>query len=128
MPYKFTIVLSQSKFACSKLTMKILQQGVFIVNFEHILGLVLVFLLLTLNMQLAPGFALPCTSMLHTGLCPGCVGEPEAYSELSQISKKELSKKVVDRSQLLNNFTKVSILDISVSMNAPLLVVSFHKN
>ena len=57
-----------------------------------------------------------------------CFGEREAYSELSQISKKELSKKVVDRSQLLNNFTKVSILDISVSVNAPLLVVSFHKN
>ena len=38
---------------CSKLTIKIRQRrrsGIFIVNFEHILHLVLVFLLLTLNM------------------------------------------------------------------------------
>ena len=41
---------------CSKLTMKILERrhwdrsGIFIVNFEHISHLVLVFLLLTLNM------------------------------------------------------------------------------
>ena len=37
---------------CSKLTIK---TGVFIVNFEHISHLVLVFLLLTLNMQLPAG-------------------------------------------------------------------------
>ena len=35
----------------SKLTIKTPEQGVFIVNFEHILCLVLAFLLLTLNMQ-----------------------------------------------------------------------------
>ena len=43
---------------CSKLTIKTPEErhwgrsGVFIVNFEHILHLVLVFLLLTLSMQL----------------------------------------------------------------------------
>ena len=35
---------------CSKLTIKTPDTGVFIVNFEHISDLVLVFLLLTLNM------------------------------------------------------------------------------
>ena len=46
---------------CSKLTMKTPKRhkqrrsGVFIVNFEHIPHLVLVFLLLTLNMQLPTG-------------------------------------------------------------------------
>ena len=46
---------------CSKLTIKTPEQcqwrhsGVFIVNFEHILHLFLVFLLLTLNMQLLAG-------------------------------------------------------------------------
>ena len=45
----------QSAFTCSKLTIKAPEQrqwrgsGVFIVNFEHISHLVLVFLLLTLN-------------------------------------------------------------------------------
>ena len=46
-----------SAFACSKLTVETLEQGlkyvqsdVFMVNFEHISHLVLVFLLLTLNM------------------------------------------------------------------------------
>ena len=45
--------LSQSVFTSSKLTTETLEQGVkyvFIVNFEHISHLVLVFLLLTLNM------------------------------------------------------------------------------
>ena len=46
---------------CSKLTIKTLEQhhwrrsGIFIVNFEHISHLVLVFLLLTLNIQLSAG-------------------------------------------------------------------------
>ena len=46
---------------CSKLTIKIPERrqwcrsGIFIVNFEHISHLVLVFLLLTLNMQLPAG-------------------------------------------------------------------------
>ena len=40
----------QPAFTCSKLATETLEQGVFIVNFEHILYLVLVFLLLTLNM------------------------------------------------------------------------------
>ena len=42
---------------CSKLTIKTPERrsGVFIVNFEHISHLVLVFLLLTLNMQLPAG-------------------------------------------------------------------------
>ena len=42
-----------TKFACSKLTAETLEcrrSGVFIVNFEHISHLVLVFLLLTLKM------------------------------------------------------------------------------
>ena len=48
---------------CSKLTIKtperrLASSGVFIVNFEHISHLVLVFLLLTLNMQLPAGFNL----------------------------------------------------------------------
>ena len=34
------------------------RSGVFIVNFEHILHLVLVFLLLNLNMQLPAGFTI----------------------------------------------------------------------
>ena len=48
--------VSQPPFTCSKLVIKTLEQGVkwrrsvvFIVNFEHISHLVLVFLLLTLN-------------------------------------------------------------------------------
>ena len=42
---------------CSKLAIKTPERrsGVFIVNFEHISHLVLVFLLLTLNMQLPAG-------------------------------------------------------------------------
>ena len=46
---------------CSKLTIKAPEQhhwrrsGIFIVNFEHISHLVLVFLLLTLNIQLSAG-------------------------------------------------------------------------
>ena len=44
---------------CSKLTIKTLRHwrhsGVFVVNFEHISHLALVFLLLTLNMQLPTG-------------------------------------------------------------------------
>ena len=47
---------SQSAITCSKLTIETLQQrvewrrsGIFIVNFEHISHLVLVFLLLTLS-------------------------------------------------------------------------------
>ena len=44
--------LSQPAFTCSKLTIETLEQGVKYVNFEHISHLVLVFLLLTLNMQL----------------------------------------------------------------------------
>ena len=53
--------LTQPAFTCSKLTIETLEQGVkrrsgvFIVNFEHISHLVLVFLLLTLNMQLPAG-------------------------------------------------------------------------
>ena len=47
---------SQPAFTCSKLTIETLdvrhRSGVFIVNFEHISHLVLVFLLLTLNMLL----------------------------------------------------------------------------
>ena len=39
----------QPAFTCSKLAKETLEQGVFIVNFEHILQLVLVFLLLMLN-------------------------------------------------------------------------------
>ena len=48
---------------CSKLTIKTPERrhwrrfGVFIVNFEHILHLALVFLLLNLNMQLPVGFS-----------------------------------------------------------------------
>ena len=34
------------------------RSGIFIVNFEHILHLVLVFLLLTLNMQLLAGLSM----------------------------------------------------------------------
>ena len=50
---------NQPAFTCSKLTVEALEQGVkyvqcrsgiFIVNFEHISPLVLVFVLLTLNM------------------------------------------------------------------------------
>ena len=50
---------TQPAFTCSKLTIDTLRtcrlSGVFIVNFEHISHLVLVFLLLTLNMQLPAG-------------------------------------------------------------------------
>ena len=49
---------TQPTFTCSNLTRETLEQGVkyvFIVNFEHILHLVLVFLLLTLNKQLPAG-------------------------------------------------------------------------
>ena len=55
------ISTTQPAFTCSKLTIETLEQGVkyksgvFIVNFEHISHLVLVFLLLTLNMQLPAG-------------------------------------------------------------------------
>ena len=51
---------------CSKLTLKIPKQrqwcrsGVFIVNFEHMSHLVLVFLLLTLNTWLTAGISLEC--------------------------------------------------------------------
>ena len=60
-------ILSQPEFTCSKLTIETLEQGVnmfkvnnkdtrtTIVSFEHISHLVLVFLLLTLNMQLPAG-------------------------------------------------------------------------
>ena len=50
---------------CLKLTIKTSKQcqwphsGVFIVNFEHISHLILVFLLLTLNMELLTGIILP---------------------------------------------------------------------
>ena len=44
--------IPQPAFTCSKLTIETLKQGIFIVNFEHISQLVLVFPLLTLNMQL----------------------------------------------------------------------------
>ena len=49
-------------FTCSKLTIKTPERckwrcsGVFIVNFEHILHLVLLFILLTLNMQMPTGY------------------------------------------------------------------------
>ena len=53
---KLSIYLTQPAIACSKLTIETLEQGVkyvqsgvFIVNFEHISHLVLVFLLLTLS-------------------------------------------------------------------------------
>ena len=42
--------LTQPAFTCSKSTTEPLEQGVFIVNSEHISHLVPVFLLLTLNM------------------------------------------------------------------------------
>ena len=41
--------VTQPAFTCSKLTMETLEQSIFIVNFKHILRLVLVFLLLTLS-------------------------------------------------------------------------------
>ena len=47
---KYDIVLTQPVFTCSKLTVETLEQGVFMVNFEQISHIVLVFLLLTLNM------------------------------------------------------------------------------
>ena len=58
---EFSFPLAQPALTCSKLTIETLEQGVkkwrqwrrsgvFIVNFEHISHLVLVFLLLTLNM------------------------------------------------------------------------------
>ena len=66
--FSYLISISQAAFACSKLTIETLEQGVkyvqrlrsgiFIVNFEHISHLVLVFLLLTLNMQLSAGFGI----------------------------------------------------------------------
>ena len=43
------ISLTHPAITCSKLTIETLEQGVFIVNFEHISDLVLVFLLLTLS-------------------------------------------------------------------------------
>ena len=53
------LTITQQAFTCSKLTIKTLKQGVkrrrsgvFIVNFEHISHLVLVFLLLILNKYL----------------------------------------------------------------------------
>ena len=51
---------------CSKLTMKTpdRRSGVFIVNFEHISHLVLVFLLLTLKMKLPAGKLSPCNLLL----------------------------------------------------------------
>ena len=51
---------------CSKLTIKTpgrrhwRPSGVFIVNFEHISHLVIVFLLLTLNRQMPPGYSGTC--------------------------------------------------------------------
>ena len=41
------------------------RSGIFIVNFEHILHLVLVFLLLTLNMQLPAGFVVNGLNILE---------------------------------------------------------------
>ena len=67
---------SQSAFTCSKLTIETQEQavkyvtlktperrhwhrsGAFSVNFEHISHLVLVFLLLTFNMKLPPGYGI----------------------------------------------------------------------
>ena len=46
----FKLQPDQTAFTCSRLTMETLEQGVFIVNFEHISHLVLVFLLLALNL------------------------------------------------------------------------------
>ena len=58
---------SQPAFTCSKLTIETLKQDVndvvlvsLFFNFENISHLILVFLLLTLNMQLPTGFALIC--------------------------------------------------------------------
>ena len=42
-----------------------MKTGVFIVNFEHISHLVLVFLLLTLNMQLTAGLLLMCIVIIY---------------------------------------------------------------
>ena len=60
---KLTIETPRARYEiCSKLTIKTPERhqwhrsGVFIVNFEHISHLALVFLLLTLNMQLPAGF------------------------------------------------------------------------
>ena len=56
---------------CSKLTIKTPKRrqwrrsGVFIVNFEHVSHLVLVFLLLTLNMQLPVGLGFLINSSMH---------------------------------------------------------------
>ena len=75
--WDFAKVSSQLAFTCSKLTIETVEQGVkyahslrrsgdFIVNFEHILHLVLVFLLLILNMYLPTGIAfceLDCASI-----------------------------------------------------------------
>ena len=58
---------------CSKLTIKTSKRhhwcrsGVFIVNFQHISQLVLVFLLLTLNMQLAAGMGALMQFNVHKG-------------------------------------------------------------
>ena len=46
---------TQLTFTCSKWTIEIQENGVFIVNFEHISNVFLVFLLLTLNKEMLAG-------------------------------------------------------------------------
>ena len=50
--------ITQPAVTCSKLTIETLElvSGVFIVNFEHISHLALMFLLLTLNMSMPTGY------------------------------------------------------------------------
>ena len=67
-----TIKTQETRFKiCSKLTIKTPERrqsrrsGVFIVNFEHISHFVLVFLLLTLNMQLTAGLLLMCIVIIY---------------------------------------------------------------
>ena len=67
-------IVSQPAFTCSKLTIETLElgvkyvqwrcSGIFIVNFEHISYLVLVFLLLTLNMLLPAGASCFCNKAM----------------------------------------------------------------
>ena len=57
---------------CSKLMIGTLEQGVFIANFELTLLFVVVFLLLTLNIQLPAGMFFGLVLILHalkTGIC-----------------------------------------------------------
>ena len=49
MKQKFVLIIIQLTFNFSKSTIETLGKGVFIVNFEHILHLFLVFLLFTRN-------------------------------------------------------------------------------